>query len=94
MLPIHKELFKLDSNKTQMDYNATSLYSSMWDENSVYPKKTVFAFKPHMNDIFVEAFKNINYNQDGNEFGILRIKYQNPPNLLFQHLAIREKVKK
>ena len=36
MLPIHKELSKLDSNKTQMDFDATSLYpSAMWDENSV-----------------------------------------------------------
>ena len=36
ILPIHKELSKLDSNKTQMDYNATSLYpSAMWDEKSV-----------------------------------------------------------
>ena len=34
MLPIHKELSKLDSNKTQMDYDATSLYpSAMWDKN-------------------------------------------------------------
>ena len=39
MLPIHKELSKLDSNKTQMSYDATSLYpSAMWDCNSVYPK--------------------------------------------------------
>ena len=46
MLPIHKELSKLDSNKTQMDYDATSLYPIvMWDENSVYPKiETGFAF--------------------------------------------------
>ena len=40
MLPIHKELSKLNSNKTQMDYDANSLYpSAMWDENSVYLKK-------------------------------------------------------
>ena len=36
ILPIHRELSKFDSNKTQMDYVATSLYpSAMWDENSV-----------------------------------------------------------
>ena len=59
MLPIHKQLSKLDSNKTQMSYDATSLYpSAMWDKNSVYPKiETGFAFKPHMNKTFVEAFK-------------------------------------
>ena len=50
MLPIHKELSKLDSNKTQMGYDANGLYpSAMWDENSVYPKiETGFAFKPNM----------------------------------------------
>ena len=36
MLPIQKELAKLDSNKTQMDYDAKSLYhSAMWDEISM-----------------------------------------------------------
>ena len=40
MLPIHKGLSKLVSNKTQMDFDATSLYpSATWVENSVYPKK-------------------------------------------------------
>ena len=39
MLPIHKELSKLDSKKTQRDFDATSLYpSAMWDRDSVYPK--------------------------------------------------------
>ena len=55
MLPIHKALSKLDSNKIQMDFDATSLYPcAMWDEKSVYPKiETGFAFKPHMNDVYV-----------------------------------------
>ena len=35
MLPIHKQLSQLVSNKTQMDFDATSLYpSAMWDEKS------------------------------------------------------------
>ena len=77
MLPIHKELSKLDSNKTQMDFDATSLYpSAIWDEKSVYPKiETGFAFKPHMNDIYVEAFNNQTFNEDGDESAILTIKY-------------------
>ena len=96
MLPIHKELSKLDSNKTQMDFDATSLYpSAMWDEISVYPKiETGFAFKPHMNDVYVEAFNNQSFNEDGDESAILTIKYYNPPDLIFQHLPIKEKVKK
>ena len=67
----------------------------MWDENSVYPKiETGFAFKPHMNKTYVEAFKNQTFNQDGDESAILTIKYYNPPNLIFQHLPVKEKVKK
>ena len=62
MLPIHKKLSKLDSNKTQMDFDATSLYpSAMWDQNSVCPKiETGFAFKPHMNDFYVESIQQSN----------------------------------
>ena len=96
MLSIHKELSKLNSNKTQMDFDATSLYpSAMWDENSVYPKiETGFAFKPHMNDVYVEAFNNQSFNEDGDESAILTIKYHNPPDLIFQHLPVKEKNKK
>ena len=39
MLPIHEQLSKLDLKNTQVDSDASSLYSSaMWDEKSVYPK--------------------------------------------------------
>ena len=95
-LSIHKELSKLYSNKTQMDFDAKSLYpSAMWDKKSVYPKiETGFAFKPHMNKTCVVAFNNQTFNQDGDESAILTIKYYNPPNLIFQHLPVKEKVKK
>ena len=67
----------------------------MWDEKSVYPKtETGFAFKPHMNDVYVEAFINQSFNEDGDESAILLLKYYNPPDLIFQHLPIKEKVKK
>ena len=74
MLPIHEQLSKLDLNKTQMNFDATSLYpSAMWDQNSVYPKiATGYAFKPHMNDLFVNDFNNQNYNQDGNDSALLK----------------------
>ena len=76
MLPIHKALSKLDSNKTQMDFDATSLYpSAMWDKNSVYAKiESGFAFKPHMNDVYVKAFNDQTFNEDGDESPILTIK--------------------
>ena len=94
-LPKHKKLQKLDVNDVMMDFDATSLYpSAMWDEKSVYPKiETGFAFKPHMNNVYVEAFNNQTFNQDGDESAILRIKYYNPPDLIFQHSPIKEKVK-
>ena len=96
MLSLHKDLSKFDSNKTQMDFDATSLYTSaVWDEKSVYPKlETGFAFKPHMINVFIEAFINQTFNQDGYESAILTIKYNNPPDLIFQHLPVKEKVKK
>ena len=96
MLPIHKELSKLDSNNIQMDFDATSLYpNAMWDKNSVYPKiETGFADKPHMNDVYIEEFNIETFNQDGDESAILTINYYNPSNLMFQHLPVEEKVKK
>ena len=96
MLSIHKELSKLDLNKTQKDFDATSLYpSAIWDEKSVYPKiETGFVFKPQMNDVYVEAFNNQSFNEDGDESAILTIKYHNPLDLIFQHLPVKEKVKK
>ena len=87
---------KLDSNKTHKDFDATSFYpSAIWDENAVYPKiETGFAFEPHMNETYVEAFSNETCNQEGDESAILTIKYYNPPDLVFQHLPVDEKVKK
>ena len=40
MLPIHKELSKIDLKKTQMDFDSTSLYyrRAMGDHISVCPK--------------------------------------------------------
>ena len=95
MVPIHEELSKLDLNKTQMDFDATSLYpSGMWYRYSVYPKiGSGFTFKPDMNGVYVKAFNIQTLNQDGNESAILRLKYYNPPNLIFQHLPVKEKVK-
>ena len=94
-LTIHKKLQKLSHNDVMMDFDATSVYpSAMWDKNSVYPKiETGFAFKPHMNKTYVEAFDNETFNQDGDESAILTIKYYNPPILIYQHLPVKEKAK-
>ena len=42
--------------------------SAMWDKSRVYPKiETDFALKPDMYNIYVEAFNNQTFRQDGNE---------------------------
>ena len=68
-----------------MDFDATSLYhSATLNEKSVYRKvETGFASKPHMNDVYVEAFNSQSFYQDGNESAILRIEKYNLANLFF-----------
>ena len=79
-----------------MKYDGNSLYpSAMRDEKSVYPRiESGSAFKLHAKDVYVEAFNNQIFNRDGNESAISKIKLCNPPNLIFQHLSVKEKVKK
>ena len=61
----------------------------------MYPKiETGFAFAPHMNDVYVKAFNDQTFNEDGDESAILTIKFYNPPDLIFQHLSVKEKIKK
>ena len=74
-----------------MDFDATSMYPlALWVEKSVYPKiDTGLSFKLHMNKTYVDKFNN----QNCNESAILTIKYYNPPNLIFQHFPVKEKVK-
>ena len=90
-----KKLQILNPNDVMMDFDATRVYfSPMWDDNSVYPKiEWGFGFKPQMNITYVDALKNQNFIQDGNESAILIIKYYNFPDLIFQHLPVKEKVK-
>ena len=89
-LPIHDKLKKLDLNNVMMDFDATSLYpSAMYDEKTAYSKiESGFAFKPHMNDVYVEAFNNQTINQDGNENSILKIKNYNPPDLKYFNIYL------
>ena len=46
-----------------------------------------------MNNVYVEAFNNQTFIQDGDESAILRTKYYNPPYVIFQHLPVKENVK-
>ena len=45
-----------------------------------------------MNDFYVKAFKYQTFNQDGDESAMLTVEYYNPPDLIFQHLPVKEKV--
>ena len=47
-----------------------------------------------MNKTYVDAFNNQTFNQVGKEPAILKLKYYNPPNLVFQQLPVKETVKK
>ena len=75
-LTIHKKLQQLNPKDILMDYDGNSLYTSaMWHDNSVYPKiETGFAFKPNVNDVYVEAFNSQSFNKHDDESAILRIK--------------------
>ena len=79
-----------------MCYDAASLYASaMWDCESVYPKtETGFAFKPHMNKTYVEAFNNQTFNEDGDESGILKKNITILLILYFNIYQLKKKLKK
>ena len=67
----------------------------IWDDRSECPnKQTSFVFQMHMNDVYVKTFNEQSFNQDGNECAISKIKYYNASKLIFQHIAIKEKVGK
>ena len=89
---MHEKLQKLNLNDVMMDFDTTTLYpSAMWDENSVYPIiETGCSFKPDMKKTCLVAFNNQNFNEDGKESAILKINFYNPPDLIFQHLLIKE----
>ena len=76
-----------------MNFDATSLYpSAMWDEKSLYPKiETGYAFTPNLNDQIVAKSNNQTLAQGS---AILKISYCKSSDLMFQHLPIKEKVKK
>ena len=92
-LPIHQLLKQLKLIDLLWDFDCTSLYpSAMWDKMSIYPKIEIgYASTRDMNNELVEKFTNGNFNQGS---AILKIKYYNPKNLIFQHLPVKEKVNK
>ena len=78
-----------------MDFDATSLYpSAMYNEKSVYTKiESRFAFKPYMKDVYLESINNQFFSPDGKVRAFLIIKYYYSPDLINEHLPVKEKVK-
>ena len=91
-LPISMIMKNFNRDDLLMAFDATSLYpSAMYDENSIYPKiETGYAFTEDMNDELVNEFNNQTFNKSA----ILKIKYYNPPDIILQHLPVKEEVNK
>ena len=96
-IPIHKKMQKLNLKDVMMDFDAASLYPSAgWDEKSVYPKiETGFAFKPHKKNVYVKAFNDQNFIEDGDESAILKVKIFTIHLILyFNSYLLKRKLKK
>ena len=76
-----------------MDFDPTSSYpSAMWDEKSVYVQiETGYAFTPDKSDEIFENFKTQTFKESS---AILKVVKYNTSDLTFQHLPVRDKVKK
>ena len=72
--------------------DATSLYpSAMWDDENVHLKiVTGFVFTVDMNGESFEKFSN-NFNQGS---AVSKVKYYIPPDIIFKHLPVKERVQK
>ena len=90
---ISKELQKIKKDDLLVSYDFNSLYpSAQIDKKSTWPKiETVYPFKKHMNDSICTLFNNGRWNEL-NRSAFLTVKHHNPPNLIFQHLPIKEKI--
>ena len=92
-LRLHQSIKQIKLDELLWDFDATSLYpSAMWDENSIYPRiETGYAFTRDMNKFLIHRFNNQTFTQRS---AILKTKYNNPKNLIVQHIPIKEKEKK
>ena len=92
-LELGKELQKIDKDDLLVSYDFNSLYpSAQIDKNSTWPEiETYYPFKKYMNDAICSLFISGRWNEL-NRSAFLTAKYHNPPNFLFQHLPIKEKI--
>ena len=92
-LSIHIKIRKFILTDIFMDFDAKSLYPwEIWDEKAKYYRnETGYAFTPDMNDEIVEKLNPQTLTQCG---AIKKVLCYYPSDLIFQHLLVREKVKK
>ena len=76
-----------------MDFDATNIYpSAMWDDEGVYLNlENGYVFTVDMNIDLVEKFISGNFNQGS---ATLKNKYYNRPDVIYQHLPVKERVQK
>ena len=86
-------LKQFDLSDLLMDSGATPLYLfAIWDDESLYPKiETGYPFTPDMKNDLVDKFIDGIFNQGS---AILKVKYYNPPDIIFQHIPVKERVNK
>ena len=70
-----------------MAFDATSLYSTAVVDGVYLKMETGYAFAKDMDDSIVEHFNS-------GATAILKIKYYKPNNIVLQHIAVEEEVKK
>ena len=76
-----------------MDSDATSLCpSAMRDDNSIHLEiETDYSFTIDMDDERIEIINIGNFNHRS---GFLKVKHYNPPEIIFQHLPVKERINK
>ena len=69
------------------------MYSVGWKICLSWNRHWICFQTSHEKNIYVKAFNNQTFNQNGNKSAILRIKYCNLPDLIFKYMPVKEKVK-
>ena len=92
-LPSHHLIKQLGLNDLIWSYDGISLYpSAMLDVKTTCDRiETGYAYTEDMNDELVRKFNTGNFNQVR---AILKTKYYNPKNLIFQRLPVKRKKRK
>ena len=88
-ISIHQKLGSVNLSDLLMDLDATCLYpSAVRDDKSTHPLlETGYAFTPDVNEDLTEKFNSENFNEGSAN---IELEYYNPPDLIFQHLPVKD----